>query len=307
MRIILTISFLIAIVSVSIAQKGYNRGRFWSYNVLVSSTTFLSDLGGKNGHGTHDHKDINFAQTGYALGGGIAYNYIKGFSFELETTAGRLRADDAETDWNRKYRMIHVRTDFLETALKFQYTVPDFVKNYKGLYLNAGGGIVLYNPKAQLNGKWYNLRPLGTEGQLVDPNKSVYDKYSPIITVGFGKKITIRNDLSLAIDISLRKTFTDYLDDVSTFYFDKDLIEAKSGTIARHFSDPANGQNGVGNPGSIRGFSDHDDNYFLVGIQLNKSIGVRRKRKNKYPPYRDGWFKEDGSTPTIYRKGRRRR
>lgn len=306
MRFILTIFVCTSIVGASMAQRGYNKGRFWSYNVLVTSTTFLSDLGGKNGLGTHDHKDINLAQTGYALGGGIAYNYAKGLSFEFEATAGRLRADDAETDWNRKYRMIHVRTDFLETALKLEYTVPEYVKTYKGLYLNAGGGVVFYSPKAQLNGKWYNLRPLGTEGQLVDPTKSVYKKYSPVITFGFGKKFSIRNDLSLALDVSLRKTFTDYLDDVSTVYFDKDLIEAKSGTIARYFSDPANEQNGVGHPGSIRGLSDHNDNYFFIGCQLNKSIGIRPKRRNKYRPYVDGWFREDGSTPSIYRKGRRR-
>ncbi|MDB9882359.1 hypothetical protein OAD66_04405 [Bacteroidia bacterium] len=307
MRRILIIQFILLVGINTYAQRRAVKRAYWSTHGLISSATFLSDLGGKDNYGTNDILDTDFSETRYAIGTGISFNMTKGLCIGLEAFYGRLSADDAETNWNRTLRQIHVRTDILETALKFEYTVSQKSGNLRGFYVNVGGGLTFYKPMAKWNGNWYDLRPLGTEGQAVDPSQEVYKKYSPVIPFGFGKKIILGNRLTLALDVSLRKSFTDYLDDVSTVYYDRDLIQATGGLAAAHFSDPANGAGGIGVPGSTRGFPQNNDNYFLVGFKVHYILS-KQKRGNNYITVRQNkWIGKRGSTPRLGRNGRKKR
>ncbi|HTF81579.1 MAG TPA: hypothetical protein VL947_07635, partial [Cytophagales bacterium] len=78
-------------------------------------------------------------------------------------------------------------------------------------YLHAGIGFVHYSPTASLNGEWYRLRPLRTEGH----------KYSPmalVIPFGFGLRIKLLDHWDICTEFGYRYTRTDYLDDVSEYY-----------------------------------------------------------------------------------------
>ena len=307
MRRFFLIQFILLVSFYTYAQKRAAKRAYWSTHGLISSTTFLSDLGGKDNDGTNDILDTDFSETRYAIGTGITFNMTKGFCVGIEAFYGRLSADDAETNWNRSLRQIHVRTDILETAFKIEYTIPQHGGHLRGMYLNVGGGLIFYKPMAKWNGNWYNLRPLGTEGQAVDPTKEVYKKYSPVIPFGFGKKIFLKNGLTLALDVSLRKSFTDYLDDVSTVYYDRDRIQTSSGLAAAHFSDPANGVGGVGRPGSTRGFPQNNDNYFLVGFKVHYILSKQKRGNNYLTVRKNQWLGNRGSTPRFGRKGRKKR
>lgn len=247
---------------------------YWTYSVLVSSTHFLGDLGGEQSKGKNGFYDLEFSNTRYALGTGVQYNLPTGFSFSLEAAYARLYADDRFSHENRKHRNLHVRTDLLEPTFKIEYTVPDV-----GLYFNTGIGVCFYKPMAKYNGKWHKLRPLGTEGQNVDPNKDVYDIATAVVPFGIGKKFLLPNDVTLAIDLSFRKSFTDYLDDVSTEYYDNSAIQKESGDIAAALADP-NQTKKIS--GSKRGESTNNDNYTFVGFKLYLPI-----QKN----YRGQWYR----------------
>ena len=59
--------------------------------------------------------------------------------------------------------------------------------------------------------------------------------YKPIsicIPLGFGIEKAISNDIGLKLEGGFRYTFTDYLDDVSQNYYDRDAIEAEYGNMA---------------------------------------------------------------------------
>lgn len=292
------------------AQRKSRSQPYWSTHVLLSSSSLLSDLGGKNYFGSNDVEDLNLRKTRYAIGSGIQYNLPNGFSFGLDAFYTRLAADDAETDWDRKYRQIKVRTDVLETALKIEYTIPRNAGILGGFYANVGGGVFFYQPMSEINGVWYKLRPLGTEGQLVDPEQSPYAIYSAVIPFGFGKKIYLQNGMILGIDLSLRKSFTDYLDDVSGTYYDREAIRANTGEAAAYFSNPAyaNGENKVGTPGSIRGNSSVNDTYFLFGFKLHIPLGQNGGGNfNTSCSYNSNWLGSDGRIPKIRKKGKKRR
>jgi hypothetical protein len=64
------------------------------------------------------------------------------------------------------------------------------------------------------------------------------------IPIGFGAKYLIDKKWSLTFDLSVRYTLSDYLDDVSTTYYDPAQIESAYGTEAMLLS------NRAANPGN---------------------------------------------------------
>jgi hypothetical protein len=64
-----------------------------------------------------------------------------------------------------------------------------------------------------LDGKVYELAVYQTEG-------IVYNKFSLAVPFGLGAKWMLNNKFALEGQFGFRKTFTDYLDDVSTVYPD---------------------------------------------------------------------------------------
>jgi hypothetical protein len=308
MRKITLILCIITFLGTVSAQRRSKNRPYWSTHFMLSSSTFLSDLGGKNFYGSNDPTDIDFKKIRYAFGTGIEYNLPKGISFGIDAFYTRLIADDKETDWDRKYRKLKVRTDLFESSIKLQYTVPQNMGPLGGLYFNVGTGVAFFKPMSELNGVWYSLRPFGTEGQLLEAPFQPYDNYSIVFPFGVGKKFYLRNGMTLAIDLSMRKSFTDYLDDVSGLYYDNDAILAKSGVAAAYFADPSGGEGGVGTPGEERGFSTNNDNYFLTGFKLGIPLnGVLGGNMHNSCSYNNSWINSDGSIPRFRKKGRRKR
>ncbi len=108
-----------------------------------------------------------------------------------------------------------------------------FMEKYSGLlgklrpYGIVGIGAFRYNPQGlyfEPNGssKWVDLRPLKLEGQGMTeyPDRKPYNLTQIEIPMGFGAKYYIKENMYIGFEILHRKTFTDYVDDVSTRYID---------------------------------------------------------------------------------------
>jgi len=101
--------------------------------------------------------------------------------------------------------------------------------------------------------------------------------------VGFGVNMMLTNNIKIGLDFSYRFTFTDYLDDVSTFYYDNDKLRALAGDAAADQADKSPG----GNPnwtveGAIRGNPANNDAYLtamasLTYVMKKKRRGPRRQ------------------------------
>ena len=282
-------------------RRGYSPG-YWSVGILASSSSFLSDLGGKNALGTNDFSDLELSMTRYALGGSMIYT-AGGFGFEVGGFYTLLSANDDLTSAQRGNRMLSVKTDVVEGYMKFQYNFPANVPLLGNMYVNAGGGMIYYEPKTEYGGVTYKLRPLGTEGQNYLPGMSPYAKVAPVIPFGFGKKFVFRNGSALWLDVSMRKSFTDYLDDVSTYYADPAQIAETGGQIAAELADRS--EYGF-QEGQIRGDSKDNDSYFLVGFKYSIPIGHYRN-PNTSCAFGNNWFGNRGGMPRFAKKGKRRR
>lgn len=71
-------------------------------------------------------------------------------------------------------------------------------------------------------------------------------------------------------DFSFKKAFTDYLDDISTRYYDKEAINDHSGDVAKQLSSRASADvSSSAESGSIRENPNFNDNYFFIGFKLS--------------------------------------
>jgi hypothetical protein len=116
-------------------------------------------------------------------------------------------------------------------------------------------------------GRWYALQPIGTEGQgTTFAGGKRYSLTQFCIPFGAGLKVNIAKRASLALEWGLRKTFTDYMDDVSGKYVDPFLLASERGPVAAALSDRSLVKEGGNNTGRQRGNAYTKDWYSFAGI-----------------------------------------
>jgi hypothetical protein len=115
------------------------------------------------------------------------------------------------------------------------------------------------------------LRPLTTEGQTTQ-----YSRIGFAIPFGIGLKYSLGDFLGFSLDWSMHKTFTDYLDDVSTVYY-LDLKGSEPGEVSQAAlaSDPTL----LHNNGMQRGDSTYDDWFSVVSASVSFRINYFKKTR----------------------------
>jgi hypothetical protein len=213
---------------------------------------------------------------------------------------GIIAGNDALTkEPYRNNRNIHFKSNLVELSAKFEVNIYEIQPGarYKLLgvkqrpkggvfYGFAGIGVSYFNPKANYNGEWVKLRDLGTEGQNFVDGPKPYSNFTPVIPMGFGYRTYLTSNLSLGLEISHRITFSDYLDDTSTNYYDNAAILAESGSTAAYFADPSLGfrtnEEGLIEPfnttptGAQRGDSEDKDAYLFGMITITHKFAQHR-------------------------------
>jgi hypothetical protein len=146
------------------------------------------------------------------------------------------------------------------------------------IYGFAGIGLLYFNPKAtdQL-GNSVSLQPLKTEGVA-------YSLVAPVIPFGLGIRFKVNPMFNLSIEAGFRKTFTDYLDDVSTPYPGASSFNGDAQAI--YFSDRRVDPALNGTAGGIRGNSNSLDSYLLLNAKVEYYLpwafgGGDRKKYSK--------------------------
>lgn len=237
---------------------------------------------------------MHFAYTQPALGLLYRRNFDDRLSLRFNLMYGQLKCWDS--GFGNKVRNLSFRSPIYEASTMFEITflpfkIGDMKKEVFTTYVFGGFGIFRFNPQAEYNGTWYDLQPLGTEGQNSPYyGKEKYSLYSFNIPFGIGFKQNISKKYSINFEIGIRKTFTDYIDDVSTTYVDPSIF---NDNIARELSDRSilDANNKRNNVNLQRGNSKNNDWYVFSGIMLTYKIKdyclpCHTYEKNfKYSPY----------------------
>ncbi len=279
-------------------NRYYDKDLLYELNVSAGGMNCLTDLGGRSGPGKGFIKDLNIGHTRLTagFGAGLIYRYKTGIRLDLN--AGTLYAndnilkDDASEARMRYLRNLHFRSTVLELLVITEWfpLAMLFTAGHEGAprfapYMMGGVGLFYFNPQANLNGIWIDLRPLRTEGQGFHeyPDRKPYTLTQVNFPVGIGLKYELSALFNLKLEILHRITTTDYLDDVSTTYIHPALfgnyLDAPGAGLAAALYDRRAGLNVqyTAAPGAIRGSSKRNDAYFSVMLKLSLVIGRTRR------------------------------
>lgn len=298
MKYLANLILLIAVsfsFTVSSQHTNFNTQRNWSLNkkeILfgAGATQFLGDLGGRNQIGKgYSLVDLDLPSTGYGGMIGFRYRFHPYWATTTSLNVGLLRGDDAQTNEvirnsrNLNFRSIilelHQRIDliiFANEKYGNRYDLRGHSKKMKDknfqFYVFGGVGISYFNPKGKYNGSWVKLRPLNTEGQgLTDGAKKTLP-ITATIPAGVGFRVGINRMWRLGIEATYVKTFSDYIDDVSGSYYDRNLLEAFYGTQSAVMSNPSVNNTVWFGTGAQRGDDGEKDAYFYLNLVVARNI-----------------------------------
>lgn len=211
------------------------------------------------------------ATPAFGLGGLYELNervYLRG-----NLTYGKLKANDSKYARNAT-RNLSFSSPITELNLGVEY---DILNSYERLftpYVFSGISIFHMNPSTvDSTGGVVYLQSLGTEGQGFVPGKSKYKLNQVALPFGAGVKYSVSENMKIRFELGFRKTFTDYLDDVSSIYADQSSLLTNNGSLAVSISYRGDEVSGVSKtypgPNRQRGNPDTKDWYYFVGFGVS--------------------------------------
>lgn len=243
--------------------------------VLLGASYYLGDL-----NTTH------FNQSRAAAGFVIRKNIDKRFAYKTELMYINLRSDETDSkDTISATRGLHFRSPVYELSGQIEFNFLPYDPG-NSLYtwtpfVYAGASLFNFNPQAENKiGDWVDLQPLGTEGQgtTLPKTDSKYSLIQFAAALGGGVKIAVNNTFNIIFEYSTRKTFTDYLDDVSGNYVSTTPTEWSDNPDAEYLSNPSSYEDTSLYPfGKERGNPNKKDWYSFAGITLSFKLGEKTK------------------------------
>jgi len=212
-------------------------------------------------------------EPGLAAGGIFRFNLNNRISPQIMLNYSRIRGNDAKSSNSFDVRRnLKFYSDIIELAPSISFNYFPYIHGKQDYtvtpHMIMGLSIFYHDPKRKFNGEVYQLRSVGTEGQLAGQE---YGTISLAWLLGFGVKFDLNYRWSINIDLDARFAVTDYLDDVSTVYPDVNALLNAKGPAAAFLSDPSitnMDQQKIGQKGFQRGDSKDRDMFATVGIGL---------------------------------------
>ena len=200
--------------------------------------------------------DLDLAKTKYAASFSYIYQIASSVTLRANLSAAEISGDDALTaEYFRNNRRLNFNTFLAEASFISEYILIHERTGNRynlrspagkflgaktplgiGLYVFAGVGGVYFEPSGYDrfideygtvigSGKKYKLRELRTEGQgtSIDTVRKLGQTYNPVaicIPLGIGIKKAFNGNNGIKLEFGYRFTNTDYLDDVSSKYYD---------------------------------------------------------------------------------------
>jgi hypothetical protein len=256
MRLKVFITFAVICTASAVLSQSAYRGAWTnqrhSIGFGLGVANFLGELGGRDQIGSDFIYDLEFRETRPTLSAFYKYRFKDRLHGKAQFSFGYVGGNDALTEEIfRRNRNLHFRSSIFELTAHFEYDVLRFgnksrynvvnSRKTSSIYLSLGAGVSRFNPKGNFEGTWYALRPFGTEGQGQADGPEEYSLYTFILPLGAGFRYDLNYEWTIGAELIHRITFTDYIDDVSTEYYDNEIIRQTNGELAAYFADPSLG------------------------------------------------------------------
>lgn len=262
----------------------------------VGTSNYFGDLG-RQGTTNNYISDLWIEETRPSFTAFYRHHFNHRVAIKGTLSLGFIGANDAlveyervgDSEWFRHYRNLHFKSHVLELAVMAEVNAlpfkPGSMRDRFTPYFTTGLALFHFDPKAEYNGEWVRLQPLGTEGQGTQeyPDRRKYSLIQPSIPVGFGIKYNVSRRTTINFEIAHRFTFTDYLDDVSNTYASKDAFFNNHDpetaqmiwelSVRSHEHDVEGVHRNVTRPGQQRGNPQGNDAYVFTTLSVSYYFG----------------------------------
>lgn len=289
---------LVILIGASFSADAQRWKRYrWETVYGIGAANFLGELGGADQVGTDYMKDLEMRTTRPSLTVGLRFKHTQQLASKVSLTWGMVAGDDAlTTEPIRNARNLNFRSHIAEIGYNFEFYLRKEKRGHRfklrgvkgikslGLYPYGFFGIsgFWFSPQGKVGGNWEWLYPLGTEGQNLSPTRNPYSRFQLAIPMGGGIKWAVDRRWLIGIEYGLRKTFTDYIDDVSTTYYPNNEIKAAYGTTAALAADPTEGSWLGSASYQQRGDPTDNDSFMFLLITANYKLKTTRAGLPKF-------------------------
>jgi len=269
---------------------------FFFLIIVLSGQTYAQHELGIFGGGSFYMGDINpnklFNQTKPGYGIFFRYNMNTRIAFRASYMRGMITAKDSLSSFTPE-RGLYFKSNINEISVQAEFNFLDYFtgseKMYFAPYLLGGAGWFFFNPKNE-----GDVALSGFSTENVEYSKSAFT-----FLIGIGVRYSISKRLEFGIEWGFRKTYTDYLDDVSTtyhfvvgdieqnyatdpgyLYHDVDNGVVHYSKEEEYMDDPESPDYRVGFVNNVqRGESQFNDWYSFAGISLSYKINFKDNYK----------------------------
>jgi hypothetical protein len=279
-------------VIIIISSVTMNAQWLWDYGINIGATNYLGDIGGKEKTRRDFIADMKLSKTRWNVGGFVRYKWRPKISLRLAFDYIRVEGDDKlSSNPGRNYRNFNFKNDLFDLGLTghwFFYEDNDLGNTYRyrngfRAYIFGGVGGFYTNPKSKYQGEWVKMKDYDSEG---------YNYKSVVLNIpyGFGFYFTFDKKHRLGFEANVRKTFTDYIDDISGNYPEDPGNDYERGLFLRTTELPAEdiGAYRSHTWGMKRGDKTHKDSY--MNVSLSYSYVIRGKSSFYRTRYKGNFF-----------------
>ena len=261
----------------------------WEIGLMLGGSNYVGDINNMFKNGKDDSKEWNQFESSFnmynvhIMGGVIArYNFNPRWTLRVSVLFSKLSGEDSHFD---NARNLSFYTNIQDVAINGEFNFLDYrtgsLQHRVTPYIFGGIALFHFNPKTDIidkNGEkqTLSLHDYHTEGQGFYDGRTNYHLLQVSIPFGLGMKFSLTKYVCLGLEWGFRKTFTDYIDDISSTYAGRANIAYNVNDNAAIASDRTNELPGYENiyhkEGEMRGNSTTKDWYNFFGITITSKI-----------------------------------
>lgn len=249
---------------------------------LLTYSELGFSIGGMNYLGDLNNQSM-FGQVSAAGGLTARINIDSRWAVALCGGYGHVQGGNPDAEYRRNLSFrSHITECYLRTEFNFfPYGARVATQKRCTPFIFCGIGLFGFNPQARLGEEgnkpvWHDLQPLGTEGQgtTAYPDRKRYQLMEVCMPFGLGLRYHLTPGMHFSAEYGWRKTWTDYIDDVSTTYVGAELLgeESVAAALADRSSEVEPGY--VNAVGIKRGDDSLNDWYAYFNMTLTISAEV---------------------------------
>ncbi len=289
-----TLIMLLAVLGSLVAEAQLHN---WEFGFDIGGANYVGDINSAfnsneaNAQWNQFEQSFDFYNTNFRFGLLARYNFSPRWVVTTEVNFTTLEGDDKHY---QNPRNLNFYSPLREVSVVCEFNFLDYRTGSRQHritpYIFAGLAGFYFNPKTDILNPRTNeiesteLQPLNTEGQNMESYDKDYSRYGLSIPFGLGVKFSLSSYVCLGVQWGFRKTFTDYIDDISKNYVDHTIMTNYAGELGAAAADRTNeleGYEGYYHAHNLsRGNPTTKDWYNFFGITLTTKI---RSKSNSCP------------------------